>query len=90
MYVPQVKKTTKKKKHFFQRHPTIGRFFETFGFLAWIIIFLAVASLVMFIVPTWRPTLFVILHKIGSTWNYFWGDFLHQCLSWDWSEAQPK
>ncbi|HPZ07305.1 MAG TPA: hypothetical protein PL110_04280 [Candidatus Eremiobacteraeota bacterium] len=89
--IPDQKLTAKaKKKHFFQKHPVIGRFFEAFGCLAWPIIIILVAALVMFLVPEWRPTLYVILHKIANGWNYFWGELLPQCFRWDWNEAQPK
>jgi len=87
MYVPQVKKKGEQKKHFFQRHPTIGRFFETFGFFAWIIVLVVLASIVMLAVPSWRPIYFDILRKIGYYWNYFWGEWIYHSLRWDWSEG---
>ncbi len=87
MYTPLTKESKfKNKKHFFQRHPEIGKFFESFGCLAWPIILLGLAALVMYIVPSWRPTLMIILDNISHKWNYFWGDFLPHCLRWDWSD----
>jgi hypothetical protein len=81
----------KNKKHFMQRHPVIGRFFESFGCLAWVIIIAVVASITMYLVPPWRPTLFVIFKNIGHAWNYFWGDFINQCIRWDWNkQPTPK
>lgn len=86
MYVPKAKKKKEQKKHFFQRHPVIGSFFETFGVLAWVIILVVLTSIVMLAVPDWRPIWLGIIYKIGAAWNYFWGDFIKQCISWDWAD----
>ena len=88
MYVPQAKKTGPQPKHFLQKHPTIGRFFETFGCLGWAIIILVVTMIVMYVVPEWRPILLSTLTKIWRAWNYFWGEWIGNSMKWDWS-AQP-
>jgi hypothetical protein len=87
MYTPIPKESKfKNKKHFLQKHPVIGRFFESFGCLAWPIIILLVTGIVMYIVPDWRPTLLIILATLSHKWNYFWGEVLPQFLRWDWSK----
>lgn len=84
MGVPAGKKEKETKKHFLQNHPTIGRFFETFGCFAYVIIIVVIVSIVMNIHEPWRPIWLKTVKQIIDTWCTFWGKTLPTWLKWEW------